>query len=76
MIPGHYADPAENYEAAAEHFACHFRTFHPHGRAFEIDLQILEGLCTGIYPETLEFISADPVAFADRVAQYRYGMES
>lgn len=73
----HYVDPAENWEATAESWARRIdKPFHVSGRAFELDLMLLEALFSGIYPETIEMIGVDPVGFADTVARYRHGLHS
>ncbi len=72
-------DISENWEAAAELFACHFSRFNTRGAAFDVDLHIVGWLpengrgvrLESTYPETLARISADPEAFAERVAYYR-----
>lgn len=68
-----YVDPAENFEDCARSWAQHLDTpFSTHGREFKLALQLLQTVFTGIYPETVEFIEADPVTFADTVARYRH----
>lgn len=66
----HYADPAVNYEQTAQAWAA--RLDQPFVGA--LDLQLLEALFTGVYPETMDFIAADPQAFAARVAAYRHNL--
>lgn len=72
MEAGTYVDPSVNYEQTAEAWANLVnKPFHYNGRNFELDMMLLESLFNGVYPETIEFILVDPVAFADRVAEYR-----
>jgi len=73
--PGTYVDPAINYENTAEAWARHLdKPFDAHGREFEMCLGLLQALFYDVYPETIEFIEADPDAFADRVAAYLHNM--
>lgn len=75
MMIGVYIDPAVNYEDCARSWAEHFgQPFHATGRAFELDLALLQSTFTNVYPETVECIEVDPQAFAERVADYRYGL--
>lgn len=72
-------DISDNWDAAAELFACHFSCFNTRGAAFDLDLHIVGWLpedgrgvrLESTYPETLARISADPEAFAERVDHYR-----
>ena len=72
-------DISDNWDAAAELFACHFSCFNTRGAAFDVDLHIFGWLpedgrgvrLESTYPETLARISADPEAFAERVDHYR-----
>jgi len=70
MQAGHYVDPSVNYEQTALAWAEHL------DQPFtgDSDLQLLEALFTGVYPETIEFIEVDPHAFAARVAAYRHNL--
>lgn len=70
MNIGHYVDPAVNYEHAAQAWAARLNQPFTGG----LDLQLLEALFTGVYPETMDFIEADPQAFGERVAAYRHNL--
>ena len=73
MLPGHYVDPSVNYENTAQAWAERLdKPFSTDPEGMRLDLQLLEALFSGIYPETIEYIEVDPQAFAERVAAYRH----
>jgi hypothetical protein len=64
-------DFAQHYESLAQAWAEKLdQPFDTTGRPFELCLQLIEALWN-VYPEIIESIEADPVAFSDRVALYR-----
>jgi hypothetical protein len=72
---GVYVDPAVNYEATAQAWAERIdQPFSPEN--LTLDLQVLNSVFRGIYPETIEAIEVDPHHFADRVAAYRHAAAS
>jgi len=75
MQPGKFDDPAENYENLARAWASHLNTpFETTGRPFELCLQLIEALWSGVYPETIEAIETDPHSFSERVNSYRHAL--
>ena len=63
---------SDNYEYLAEAWAVRLDTpFDTTGRPFELCLQLINALWSGVYPETIENIEVDPVSFAQKVAMYR-----
>lgn len=75
--PGHYVDPAVNYEHTAQTWASHIDKPFP-GNADPYQLTLCLGLIhaifSGVSPQTIESIEVDPNAFADRVAAYRHNL--
>lgn len=70
-----YVDPSVNYEATAQAWAEYLdQPFSPEN--LTLDLQVLNSVFRGIYPETIESIEVDPHHFADRVAAYRHAAAS
>ena len=66
-----------NYEDTARAWAYHL------DKPFPVDpyevtmcLQLITALWRDVYPETLEAIELDPVAFSDRVSDYRYHLHA
>lgn len=76
MQAGTPIDFAQNFEACAQSWACHLgKPFTRHdGPALDMDLQILQALFRGIYPETVDTILCDPPAFSARVSAYLHGL--
>ena len=64
-------DFAQNYEDCAQFWANHIRQ--PFGKNIYFDINILTTY-RGVYPETIETIEINPIAFADRVNDYLYGL--
>lgn len=75
MQAGNYVDPAINYEQTAQAWANRLeKPFSTDSEKMRLDLQILEALFYDVYPETIDYIEADPSAFAERVAAYRHNV--
>jgi hypothetical protein len=66
-------DFAKNYEDCAHFWAKHIGL--PFGKNVYFDVNILSTY-RGIYPETIEAIEIDPIAFADKVNDYLYAFNS
>ena len=64
-------DFERNYEDCAQFWAKHIGQ--PFGVNVYHDLNILS-IYNEIYPETIETIEIDPVAFSERVKDYLYGL--
>lgn len=61
------------YENLAESWAALLdQPFDTTGREFELSMQLILALFTGVTQETLDDIETDPQRFAERVALYRY----
>ena len=61
---GRPIDFAEDYENLAQFVARHF------GKP--VSANLIEAISSGYYPETMDAILSDPVAFDDRVHAYLY----
>jgi hypothetical protein len=75
MTPGHYVDPAVNYENAAQAWAQHLdKPFPGNADPYQLTMCIglIHALFRDVYPETIEAIEVDPDGFAARVAAYRH----
>lgn len=67
-------DTSKQYELLAEEWANHIgKPFTRNNEDIEKDIQLLIALWN-VYPEVIECIEIDPLAFADRVDNYRYGI--
>lgn len=63
------------YERLAELWAALLdQPFDFTGREFELSMQLILALFTGVDQETLDDIAADPQRFAERVSLYRYAL--
>jgi hypothetical protein len=72
-LPGKPIDFAQRYEDLAAAWARHLdKPFTSDYR----DFQLINMLWTGIYPETLDDIEANPHLFGERVAMYRLANHS
>jgi hypothetical protein len=72
-LPGKPIDFAQRYEDLAAAWARHLDQ--PFTSDYR-DLQLINMLWTGIYPETLDEIEANPHLFGERVAMYRLANHS
>jgi len=67
-------DFSEHYENLAQAWANKLdKPFDTHGREYELCLDLIEALWR-VYPEIIDYIEADPVAFAARVSDYRMAL--
>ena len=70
-----YVDPSINYEDVAKQWAQQIdQSFPTDPHQVNLCIDLMTAVWSGIYPETFEFILADPHSFAQRVAEYRHGM--
>lgn len=76
MLPGRPIDFAQNFEDTAHTWARVIgQPFARHdGPALEMDLQLMQAIFGGIYPETMDAILCDPPAFSARVSAYLHGL--
>jgi hypothetical protein len=69
-----FIDFSEHYENLAQSWAEKLdKPFATHGREYAMCLDLIEALWR-VYPEIIEYIEADPVAFAARVSDYRMAL--
>ena len=68
---------ANNYENLAESWAMHInQPFSVAPYDVARDLELVQSIWQGIYPEVLEQIETDPQSFAERVSVYRLAAAS
>ena len=70
-------DPCTNYENTAQAWAYHLdKPFPVDPHEVTLCIQLMGALWRDIHPETIETIQLDPLAFSDRVADYRYHLHA